>query len=170
VISYVFFYTPLKRRTIYSTLIGSIAGATPPVVGYCAVMGVFNIEALILFLILFFWQMPHFYAIAMYRLNDYSAASIPLLPIKKGTKVTKIHIVIYIVAFIITASLLTAFGFTGYIYLSVVLALGFIWLWRGIAGFKPDTNDALWAKDMFIFSLVILIAISIVMAFGKILP
>ncbi|MFN7097387.1 MAG: heme o synthase, partial [Gammaproteobacteria bacterium] len=67
----------LKRKSTWSTIVGSVAGAVPPVVGYCAVTNQFDIGAVLLFLILFFWQIPHFYAIAIYRLNDYKAASIP---------------------------------------------------------------------------------------------
>jgi protoheme IX farnesyltransferase len=107
---YVFPYSFGKYRTSYGTLIGSIAGAAPPLVGYCAVSNHFDLGALILFLIVVFWQMPHFYAIALYRFNDYSRAGIPVLPVKKGAYVTKMHMVLYTVAFIIAAVMLTVVG------------------------------------------------------------
>lgn len=80
---YVFPYSFGKYRTTYGTLIGSVAGATPPLVGYCAVTNSFDLGALILFFVVVFWQMPHFYAIAIYRFKDYAKAGIPVLPVKK---------------------------------------------------------------------------------------
>ena len=75
----------MKRSSVYSTLIGSLAGAAPPLAGYCAVTGSFDLGALILLSIFTLWQMPHCYAIAVYRLDDYTAAGIPVLPVKHGT-------------------------------------------------------------------------------------
>jgi protoheme IX farnesyltransferase len=167
---YVGMYTPLKRHTMYSTIIGAVAGATPPVVGFCAVTNTFNLEALLLFLILFFWQMPHFYAIAIYRQSEYEAAGIPLLPIQKGIPKTKIHILVYICIFILTAALLTFLHVTGYIYLGVISILGMIWLYLCITGFYPETNDIAWAKKMFLFSLIVITLWSAVAAIGARVP
>lgn len=158
---YVFIYTPLKRRTVYGTLIGAIAGATPPVVGYTAVTNRFDSGALILFLILVCWQMPHFYAIAIYRLKDYAAASIPVLPVKQGIKTAKMHMLLYVAAFIFAAASLTYFGFTGYVYLGVMLLLGLFWLWMALKGFKV-TDNTLWAKKMFRFSLVVITLLCVI--------
>ena len=121
---YVVLYSLWKCRTIYGTAIGSIAGAVPPVVGYCAVSNHFDVGALILFTMLVLWQMPHFFSIAMWHFDDYVAAEIPVLPVKKGMLRTKIHMVLYIVAFIFTAMLLTLFDYTGYVYLAVTTTLG----------------------------------------------
>lgn len=172
VVSYVALYTPMKRVSVHSTLVGGIAGAVPPVVGYCAVAGRFDLEALILFLILLFWQMPHFYAIAIYRRNDYAAASVPVLSVKKGNMAAKIQIMIYIVGFIIASASLTVFGFAGYIYLSVALVLGLVWLGLGIYRFKSmgEADDVKWAKKMFFFSLIVIILLSIALSFGAVLP
>ena len=80
---YVGLYTLwLKRRSVYGTLVGSLSGATPPVIGYCAVSNEFDSGALILLLIFSLWQMPHSYAIAIFRFKDYQAAAIPVLPVK----------------------------------------------------------------------------------------
>ncbi len=76
---YVFLYSFLKCRTTYSTLIGSISGAIPPVVGYCAVSNQFDLAAGILFIIMIFWQMPHFFAIGLWHIDDYAKAEIPIL-------------------------------------------------------------------------------------------
>ncbi|MEZ0286312.1 MAG: heme o synthase, partial [Candidatus Paceibacterota bacterium] len=117
---YVVVYTLLKRRTVYGTLIGSISGAIPPVAGYCAVANRIDVGALILFVTLCLWQMPHFFAIAIYRLKDYKAADIPVLPIKSGIQNTKIHMVLYATAYTISAAYLTILGYTGFTYLVVV--------------------------------------------------
>src|SRR6202040_4019316 len=116
---YVVLYSFWKYRSSLATLVGSIAGAVPPVVGYCSVSNRFDTGAVLFFLILVLWQMPHFFSIAMYRLQDYSAAAIPVLPIKKGNHRTKVHMVFYILGFIMVAILLTVFGYTGYSYLIV---------------------------------------------------
>ncbi len=115
---YVVLYSLAKRRSVYGTIVGSISGAVPPVVGYCAVTGRFDLGALILFLILVFWQMPHFYAIAIFRQQDYTAAGLPVLPVVKGLRTTKIHILFYILAFTIAAAALYIFKFAGIAVLS----------------------------------------------------
>ena len=125
---YVILYSLSKYRSSYATVIGSISGGVPPVVGYCAVVDRFDIGACLLFMIVALWQMPHFFAIAMYRLDDYVAASIPVLPVKRGVYITKIHMLLYIIAFLIPVCMLTILGYTGYAYLIVVGLLGVSWL------------------------------------------
>jgi len=166
---YVFLYTPLKHKTVYATLIGAIAGATPPVVGYTAVANKFDTGAIILFIILVLWQMPHFYAIAIYRLKDYAAASIPVLPIKSGIKTTKIHMMVYIIGFIIAVASLTYYKITGYTYLAVAIILSLIWLRYASQGFSTLDNT-LWAKKMFRFSLIVLTCLSLILALNSVLP
>lgn len=160
---YVVMYGIWKRRSIYGTLVGSISGAVPPVVGYCAVSNRFDLGAVILFLILVFWQMPHFYAIAIFRLKDYAAASIPVLPVKKGILVTKIHMLFYIVAFIFATGMLPFLGFTGYRYLVVVTLLGLGWIGMAIKGFRTG-NNKVWARKMFVFSLVIIVLLCLMIS------
>jgi protoheme IX farnesyltransferase len=169
IVSYTLLYTPLKRRTAASPLVGSIAGAVPPLVGFCAVSGVLNTEALILFLIFFFWQMPHFYGIAIYKRDDYAAAGVPVLPITKGIRAAKIRLVLYIAGFIVAASLLTLFGFTGQVYLAVMLIVGCVWLWLGIQGFQAGTDDTAWARKMFLFSIAVITVFSLIIAFNSLL-
>ena len=82
----------MKRHSVYGTLIGSLSGAAPPVIGYCAVTGDFDSGAAILLAIFSLWQMPHSYAIAIFRFKDYQAANIPVLPVVKGISVAKNHI------------------------------------------------------------------------------
>ena len=165
---YVVVYGIAKRLSVHGTLIGSISGAVPPVVGYCAVTNQIDAGTVILFLIVAIWQMPHFYGIAMYRLNDYKIAGIPVLPLKKGMPATKIQSLTYIVLFIIAVSLLTAYGYTGYIYLLVMLALSLNWLRLAVFGFKKYP-DAVWGRKIFLFSLVIITAFSILLSLNSFL-
>ena len=141
----------------------------PPVAGYVAVTNHVDSAALLLFFILICWQMPHFYAIAIRRLNEYKAAHIPVFPAKKGVRLTKQAILAYIVAFTIVSSLLAVFDYTGYIYLFVVAGLGISWLWLGIKGFKND-DDKAWARKMFLYSLIVNLGLSLMLSVGSMLP
>ena len=161
---YVLLYSIWKCRTVYGTAIGSISGAIPPVVGYCAVSNQFDAGALVLFMMLVLWQMPHFFAIAMLHFEDYKKAGIPVLPVIKGVLRTKIHMVIYIAAFIFSAAMLTYFKYTGYLYLIVTAGIGLAWLVLSIKGFSSD-NDTLWGKNMFRLSLVLIMALCLVIPF-----
>ncbi len=160
---YVVMYSVWKYKSTYGTLIGSVAGAVPPLVGYCAVSNRFDLGAFILFAILVLWQMPHFYAIALYRLSEYTAAGIPVLPVKRGGHVTKVHILLYIIAFTIACASLLFFGYTGYAYLTAALVTGVWWLILAIRGFKA-ADDQLWAKGMFRFSLIVIMALSVMIS------
>lgn len=153
----------LKRTSVYGTLIGSISGSVPPVAGYCATTNRFDLGAVLLFLILIFWQMPHSYAIAIFRLDDYKAAGIPVLPLKNGIASAKKHMLVYTILFIIATLMLTIMNFTGYIYFTIVAALGIRWLWMCINGFKAKDNR-LWARQMFLFSIIIITVLSFMMA------
>lgn len=161
---YVVLYSMWKSRTIYATAIGSVAGAIPPVVGYCAVSNQFDLGAALLFMMLVLWQMPHFFSIALYHFRDYSRANIPLLPIKKGVFRTKIHMVIYIMAFIFASTLLTYFNYTGYLYYAVTLVMGGAWLLLGLIGFKRSNNEK-WGRDMFRLSLILIGTLCLVIPF-----
>ena len=167
--AYVVMYGIGKRRSVHGTVVGSISGALPPVVGYTAVTGRLDAGALILFLILVLWQMPHFYAIAIYRLDDYAAANIPVLPLAHGLRATKIQILVYIVAFILAAWSLSLFGYAGITYLVVSLALGAAWLALGLRGFN-NANDNDWARKMFRFSLVVITGLCVMVSLNSLLP
>lgn len=169
VVSYVVLYGIVKRRSVHGTLVGSIPGAAPIVAGYCAVTGRLDTGALLLFLVLAAWQMPHFYAIALYRLKDYKAAGLPVWPAKKGARSTKIQIVTYIGVFIAASLLLTAYHYTGYFYAILMLAVGAWWLRLAIRGFYAAA-DAKWAKKTFLFSLVVLMTLSVALPLGSVLP
>lgn len=161
---YVLLYSFSKYYSIHGTLIGSVAGALPPLVGYCAASGRIDLAAMILFVTVAFWQMPHFFAIGIFRIADYKAASIPILPIKRGMRATKIQMLFYIIAFAVSASLLTLLGYTGYGFLVVTTLLSLCWLALSISGFKTK-DDQLWARRMFKFSLVVILAICLAIPF-----
>lgn len=165
---YVIIYGYAKRHSVHGTLIGTISGSTPPVAGYLAVTGNLDIAAVLLFLIMVCWQMPHFYAIAIYRAKDYSAAKIPVLPVVHGLRATKIQMLAYTITFVVATSLLTVFGFTGYVYLIAMMITGIVWLKLCLEGFNaPDTN--LWARKMFRFSLLALLVFNFMISIDSFL-
>ncbi len=154
----------LKRHSVYAPVIGSLAGAMPPLAGYCAVNNHFDMGAVILLSIFSIWQIPHFYSIAMFRLDDYAAAAIPVFPVKHGVAATKKQIVVCILAFIVAAAMLTFDGYTGYRYLAVALATGMVWLlvaWRAYRA----SDDQRWARALFACSIVTIFILSVMMSF-----
>lgn len=166
---YVVLYYICKCRSLYGTFVGSISGAVPPVIGYVAVSNQLDAAALILFMITFLWQMPHFFAIAIYRLEDYAAASIPVLPVSKGIFITKQYMLIYTLAFIGAALMPTLYGYTGYPYLIITTLVGVAWLLLCLNGFQRS-DDKLWARHMFLLSLVVITALCIMLSVDVIIP
>lgn len=153
----------MKRNSVHAPLIGSLAGAAPPVAGYCAVTDRFDMGALILVLIFALWQIPHFYAIAIYRMHDYAAAAIPVLPVKKGVTAAKNHIIGYIAAFTVPAVMLRIAGYAGdgYLLVSLVLCLG--WLTLASTAHRAS-DDRKWARTLFACSIVIIFFVSAMMS------
>jgi protoheme IX farnesyltransferase len=113
----------LKPRTPQNIVIGGASGAMPPVLGWCAVTGEVSSDALLLFLIIFVWTPPHFWALALYRKQDYARAGVPMLPVTHGDQFTRLHVLLY--TFILTAVSLMPFatGMSGAIYLLCALVL-----------------------------------------------
>jgi protoheme IX farnesyltransferase len=153
----------MKRNSVYSSLIGSLAGAAPPLAGYCAVTGRFDLGALILLAIFSLWQMPHCYAIAVYRLDDYSAARIPVLPVKQGTAAARRHIIGWILPFMAATLTLTFAGYTGYSFFAVATVLCVLWLYMAWSGHNAS-DERLWAKRLFIFSVLTISILSVMMS------
>ena len=166
---YVVLYSYAKRAGHWGTLVGSVSGAVPILVGYTAFTDRVDATGLLLFLILVVWQMPHFYAIALNRLADYRAAKIPVLPIEKGLKITKMNIVIYICLFLLSVASLAIVAHTGYVFLIVVGATGIWWLIYGIRGFT-SIHDTKWARQVFFLSLITLLIFSIMLSISPFLP
>ncbi|NER60874.1 protoheme IX farnesyltransferase [Pseudomonas sp. MAFF212428] len=169
-IIYVGFYSLyLKRKSVHGTLVGSLSGAMPPVIGYCAVSNSFDLAALTLLVMFSLWQMPHSYAIAIFRFNDYLAASIPVLPVKRGILVAKKHILWYIVAFLAATLMLTIGGYAGMSYMAVAAAMGMYWLYMAWTGYKA-VDDRLWARKLFVFSIFTITALSVMMSLDTKVP
>ena len=166
---YVVIYGVAKRTTVLSTVIGGVAGALPPVAGYTALSGTLDAAAIILFLILFFWQLPHFYAIAMFRQKDYAEAKLPIWSVKYGLKNTKVQILISAVLFVAVVPWLTIFGYTGIVYLVLSLGLALAWVVKGIKIYRT-ADDIKWARTMFGISLMVLLSMCVLIAVGGYLP
>jgi len=159
----------LKRHSVYSVIVGSLAGAAPPLAAYCAVNNRFDTGALILLLVFGLWQVPHSYAIAIYRREDYAAAAIPVLPVNRGILTAKKHITGYMTAFI-CASLMPAIGgYTGGMYLSVATIMGVSGLGLAGSGYKAS-DERIWARKMFIFSILAIAVLSIMMSIDVRVP
>jgi heme o synthase len=168
IIFYVIIYGWAKRDSVYSTLVGSIPGAAPPVAGYLAVTNHVDSAAALLFLVLVCWQMPHFYAISMYRYKDYKRAGLPVLAVKKGMAAARRQIVGYIIAFTVTAALIGGLGYAGDIYIGVVIGLGVWWLYKAARGWK--LTDEKWGRQLFFASLIVNLGWSVITALGSRLP
>ncbi len=162
-LAYVVTYTLwLKRSSVFGTVIGAVAGAVPPVVGYTAVTGQFNLVAFVLFLILFCWQMPHFFVIAIRYSDDYASARIPVLPLKRSMTYTKFNILIFVILFFLVTMLLPILGVTHLFYLFTESFLGIIWIGMSLWGFFVE-NDVAWARNLFLFSIINITLLSIAM-------
>ncbi len=152
---YIFVYTiGLKRRTPQNIVIGGAAGAFPPMIGWVAVTGDISLGAVLLFLLIFFWTPPHFWALALYRNEDYTRAGVPMLPVVAGAVATKKQMLLYTILLLPVAVAPTLFGYAGWLYGAgaVLFCLGFV---RHALLVLRDTGDTA-AKRMFRFSLVYL--------------
>lgn len=157
-IGYGFVYSMwLKRATPQNIVIGGAAGAAPPVLGWTAVTGTLDPNSLILFLIIFAWTPPHFWALAIYRREEYKSVDIPMLPVTHGAEFTRLHVLLYtIVLFIVTLlPFITLMSGPLYLFGAIGLGLGFIWyavrLWHS----KSDRI----AMQTFSYSIVYLMAL-----------
>jgi protoheme IX farnesyltransferase len=118
----------LKRATPQNIVIGGAAGAAPPVLGWVAVTGTIDPHALLLFLIVFVWTPPHFWALAIDRRDEYAKVDIPMLPVTHGIEFTRLQVLLYTVLLIVVSVLPFVFGMSGYVYLAGALALGLVFL------------------------------------------
>lgn len=169
VIWYVGVYGWAKRTTSLSTIIGGVCGALPPMAGYVAVTGMIDPTAWMLFALLMVWQLPHFYAIAMFRADDYRMAGIPVWSVKYGLDSTKRQIYFWIIVFFALAPLLSVTGTTGWVYFVTMLVVGSYWIWQAGRNFDIE-DDVKWARRQFGVSLLVLLAMSAAFALGGYLP
>ncbi len=180
ILYYAVFYTLLlKRRTPQNIVIGGAAGAFPPVIGWAAATGEAPWQAWLLFLIIFLWTPPHSWALALYSAGDYARAGIPMMPVVRGAKSTRLQILIYSLVFVPVAVAPGFVGLGGPLYLAVSISggLGFLLLaarlWRSRAGDQPDKAEAVGreaalydvraeakpARNLFAFSILYLMAL-----------
>lgn len=157
-VGYALIYTVfLKRATPQNIVIGGAAGAAPPLLGWCAVTGQLDPHALLLVLIIFTWTPPHFWALAIFRREDYAKAKLPMLPVTHGIRFTKLCILLYIVLLIASTLLPFLTGMSGLTYLICALGLGIGFLYYGI---KLYLNEMpLIALQTFSYSIIYLMAL-----------
>ncbi|MEO7760910.1 MAG: heme o synthase [Casimicrobiaceae bacterium] len=154
-VGYAVIYTVLlKPATPQNIVIGGASGAMPPILGWAAATGTVSPDALILFLIIFVWTPPHFWALALYRTEDYRKAGLPMLPVTHGSEFTRLHIVLYTVALVAVTLLPFAIRMSGSLYLASALALGAVFMGYAVK-LQRTYSDAL-AKRTFRYSIVYL--------------
>ncbi len=156
---YIFVYTMwLKRRTPQNIVIGGAAGAFPPMIGWAAVTGTVSIESIVMFLIIFLWTPPHFWALALYRCRDYERVNVPMLPVVAGARETRKQIVIYSLLLAASAATPVFIGFGGVVYavISTLMSVVLLWLvWRVWRVTEGRESDAV-AKQLFLYSILYL--------------
>ena len=170
ILFYVVVYTMwLKQRTPQNIVIGGAAGAFPPIIGWTIATNSISLEPLLLFLIIFFWTPSHFWALSLYKTDDYSNAKIPMLPVVSGIKITKINIFIYsIILFLISLSPYF-FGFNGLIYLFVSSILGIYYVYLCYKLLVTTNEDKVIAKKIFVYSILYLFLIFIIILIDSII-
>jgi protoheme IX farnesyltransferase len=168
-IDYVVAYGWTKRTTPLSTLVGTISGSIPLVAGYTAVTGSLDTTALLLGLVMVFWQMVHFYAIAVFRREDYAAGHIPVWSVRYGVRSTQQWMLVFTVLYILTLVCLPLFASTGWVFVALMSILGLYWLYVGVKGFNVEKPEK-WAKGMFGLSLIILLVFSAALSLSPKLP
>jgi protoheme IX farnesyltransferase len=157
-VGYAIIYTVLlKPNTPQNIVIGGLSGAMPPVLGWAAITNTAPAEAWLLALIIFVWTPPHFWALALYRIDDYRHAGLPMLPITHGPALTRLHVFLYTIALVATTTLPYAIQMSGLLYLASALVLGAIFLWYAWK-LHRSYSDAL-ARATFNYSIVYLAAL-----------
>lgn len=153
--SYVWIYTPMKQVSPAALLVGSIPGAMPPLMGWTAATGALEAPGIVLFGILFLWQLPHFLAIAMFRQNEYTKAGIQVMPAVRGIARTKLHAAMYAGALVPVSLLLVPLGIAGTTYLIIAGLGGLLFAGLCVSGLRKSAGNK-WARAVFIASLVYL--------------
>ena len=154
----------LKRHSHWGTLVGSLSGAMPPVIGYCAVSGKFDLIATLLVVVFCLWQMPHSHAISVMRRDDFRAAGLPLMTLG----VARRQIITYMLMFVSSATVLGIAADLNVLYFGVVFGLGGYWC--ALAFRTPAAADQRqWARSIFTFSIVLVLALNLAMSLGSVL-
>jgi len=159
-IGYAIVYTAwLKRATPQNIVIGGAAGAAPPVLGWTAITGTLDPQALLLFLIIFVWTPPHFWALAIYRKEEYALVNIPMLPVTHGSAFTRLQILLYTILLVIVTTLPFLTGMSGLVYLSGVTVLNAGFMWYALR--MMTSKDVLLPMHTFAFSITYLMVLFI---------
>ena len=154
-VGYAIVYTViLKPLTPQNIVIGGASGAMPPVLGWAAVTGQVSHEALLLFLIIFAWTPPHFWALALYRKKEYEKAEVPMLPVTHGDRFTRLHVLLYTIILFAVSLLPFAVRMSGWLYAAGAVVLGGIFLWYALRIWF-NYSDAL-ARKTFRYSIIYL--------------
>ncbi len=172
ILFYVFVYTIwLKRKTPQNIVIGGAAGALPPVIGWTIATNSLSLEPITFFLIIFFWTPSHFWALSLYKSEDYKIAKIPMLPLTNGVESTKLNILIYSLLMLPVIVLPYAIGFVSLVFLtpSLVLTLYYNFLCFELYKFKKNKFDSKKAKTIFGYSILYLFLIFVLFLIDKIL-
>lgn len=166
ILFYVFVYTIwLKRRTQQNIVIGGAAGALPPMIGWAAVTGDLSLESFLLFLIIFIWTPPHFWSLSLYKCQDYTKAGIPMMPVIKGIKHTKLCILLYSILLVITSLVPSYIGMYGWLYLYAAIFLGCVFLGLAFALYLQQDQQA--APKLFGYSILYLFLLYMFMPLDK---
>ncbi len=169
-VTYVWLYGAWsKRQSIHGTLVGSISGAMPIAGGYAAVSGQVDLGLIVSFLIVFFWQFPEFYSIAIYRRKEYAAAEVPVMSVVKGVQSSIIQIFIYTILYVASTLSLTFLGYTGWLYFAIMLVGGLHWIYLGYQGLSA-TQPEKWARKMFRYAMIYILVLCIMLPLGPLLP
>lgn len=165
ILYYVFIYTIwLKRSTVQNVVIGGVAGAVPPIIGWAAVTNAISVESLTLFAIIFMWTPPHSWALALFRNEDYKNCNVPMMPVIKGKYYTKKQILIYSVLMFFTTLIPYFIKLAGVLYLIIAIILGIIFLKLSLNLFR-DKDDKI-AKQLFVYSIFYLFILSLALLIG----
>jgi protoheme IX farnesyltransferase len=155
-VSYVLLYTPMKRRSSAALLVGAVAGAMPPLIGWTAATGTFDLPGVLLFAVIFLWQVPHFLAITLFRREDYARAGLLVLPNEPdGERKARRNIVCYTVALVSVSLLFVPLGVARNLYFATALFAGALFVAHGLNGLRPATGPR-WARKEFALSLAYL--------------
>ena len=155
-VSYVLLYTPMKRHSATALLVGALPGAIPPLIGWTAATGRLDLPGVLLFAVMFLWQVPHFLAITLFRKEDYARAGLVVQPNEPGgEQAARMNIVRYTVALVAVSLLFVPLGFGHAAYLATALAVGGLFLGYGVLGLR-EGSGVRWARNLFLLSLVYL--------------
>lgn len=171
ILFYVFIYTMyLKRRTPQNIVIGGAAGSFPPMIGWAAVTNSVTIEGIILFTIIFMWTPPHFWALSLFKSEDYAKANVPMLPVISGDRATRRSIMIYTLLMVPITLLPTVIGMSGVVYATGALSLGLVFIyyaWKILSSSPEIDSTYTYPKITFGYSIIYLFAIFMLLVIDK---